>query len=265
MAAARRTPLIAAVPKMLFPALVILPGMIAIAMHHAGGGKFLPLSPDGTPNYNMTIPAMLARYFPTGLLGVGFTALMASFMSVIAGKVNAFNTVWTYDIYQSYIAKDKSEHHYLWMGRWATVFGILASVGAAFLASKFNNIMDMLQLVFGFVNAPLFATFLLGDVLETARPATARSLAFLAGNGGCGALSRAGVDGNGASPGSRAELDQAQKFIFHSEMVPKLLDGHLWRGPHLRGYMRHLTRSRAARKTDAEAAGLVYRPAYAGN
>ena len=87
---------------------------------------------------------------------------MASFMSGMAGNVTAFNTVWTYDIYQSYIAPKKSDHHYLWMGRWATVFGILLSIGCAYLATKFNNIMDMLQLVFGFVNAPLFATFLLG-------------------------------------------------------------------------------------------------------
>ncbi|MHA3769936.1 sodium:solute symporter family protein [Verrucomicrobiota bacterium sgz303538] len=162
MSAARRTPLIAAIPKMLFPALVILPGMIAVALHHHSGGSFLPLGADGTPDYNMVIPTMLAQYFPTGLLGIGFTALMASFMSGMAGNVTAFNTVWTYDIYQSYIAPDKSDHHYLWMGRWATVFGILVSIGAAFIASKFNNIMDMLQLVFGFVNAPLFATFLLG-------------------------------------------------------------------------------------------------------
>src|SRR5262245_15565715 len=87
---------------------------------------------------------------------------MASFMSGMAGNVTAFNTVWTYDIYQSYIAPKKSDSHYLWMGRMATVFGILISIGCAYLASAFANIMDMLQLVFGFVNAPLFATFLLG-------------------------------------------------------------------------------------------------------
>lgn len=161
MSAARRTPLIAAIPKMLFPALVILPGMIAIAMHYSSGMQFLPMK-DGTPDYNMTIPVLLARYLPTGLLGIGFTALMASFMSGMAGNVTAFNTVWTYDIYQSYIAPNKSDSHYLWMGRWATVFGIFISIGCAYLAANFNNIMDMLQLVFGFVNAPLFATFLLG-------------------------------------------------------------------------------------------------------
>jgi SSS family solute:Na+ symporter len=162
MGAARRTPLIAAVPKMLFPALVILPGMIAVAMNYQSGGTFLPVGADGTPNYNMTIPALMAHYLPTGLIGIGFTALMASFMSGMAGNVTAFNTVWTYDLYQSYIAPEKSDEHYLWMGRCATVVGIILSIGAAFLASQFNNIMDMLQLVFGFVNAPLFATFLLG-------------------------------------------------------------------------------------------------------
>ncbi len=162
MSAARRTPLIAAIPKMLFPALVILPGMIAIVLHNSSGGHLLPIGKDGTPDYNMTIPALLVKYFPSGLLGIGFTALMASFMSGMAGNVTAFNTVWTYDIYQSYVAPGKSDAHYLWMGRWATIFGIMVSIGAAYLASAFNNIMDMLQLVFGFVNAPLFATFLLG-------------------------------------------------------------------------------------------------------
>jgi solute:Na+ symporter, SSS family len=162
MSAARRTPLIAAVPKMLFPALIILPGMVAIAMHYQSGGHFLPVGADGKPDYNMTMPTLMAHYLPTGLIGIGFTALMASFMSGMAGNVTAFNTVWTYDIYQSYIAPDKSDDHYLLMGRCATFFGILLSVGAAFVASQFNNLMDMLQLVFGFVNAPLFATFLLG-------------------------------------------------------------------------------------------------------
>jgi SSS family solute:Na+ symporter len=161
MSAARRTPLIAAVPKMLFPALVILPGMIAMALHADGGG-FIPLGQDGTPDYNMAIPAMLAKYLPTGVLGIGFTALMASFMSGMAGNVTAFNTVWTYDIYQSYMAPGRTDRHYLRMGRAATVCGIIVSIGCAYLASRFNNIMDMLQLVFGFVNAPLFATFLLG-------------------------------------------------------------------------------------------------------
>jgi SSS family solute:Na+ symporter len=161
MSAARRTPLIAAIPKMLFPALVILPGMIAIALH-VTDGALLPVGSDGTPNYNLAVPVLLGHYFPAGLLGLGLTALMASFMSGMAGNVTAFNTVWTYDIYQSYVRPGQSDRHYLWMGHMATVFGILFSVAAAYAATRFNNIMDMLQLVFAFVNAPLFATFLLG-------------------------------------------------------------------------------------------------------
>ena len=162
MSAARRTPLIAAIPKMLFPALVIVPGMIAISLHYSSPGGFLPKAADGSLDYNMATPLMLMRYFPSGLLGLGLTALMASFMSGMAGNVTAFNTVWTYDIYQSYIRPGQSDRHYLWMGHCATVVGILLSIGAAYAATRFNNIMDMLQLVFAFVNAPLFATFLLG-------------------------------------------------------------------------------------------------------
>jgi SSS family solute:Na+ symporter len=163
MSAARRTPLIAAFPKMLFPFLVILPGMVALGlMQDKHGGFALPTDANGTPEYNMVIPVMLGHYLPSGLLGLGFTALAAAFMSGMAGNVTAFNTVWTYDLYQSYIAPGKSDKHYLLMGRLATIVGVLVSVGAAYLASKFNNIMNLLQLVFAFVNAPLFATFLLG-------------------------------------------------------------------------------------------------------
>lgn len=161
MNAARRTPVLAAVPKMLFPGLVILPGMIAIALHSSGGGFSLPAK-GASLDYDMVVPSMLAHYFPTGMLGLGLTALMASFMSGMAGNVTAFNTVWTYDIYQGYIKKDGTDAHYLAVGRWTTVVGILASMAAAYAAAQFNNIMDILQLVFAFVNAPLFATFLLG-------------------------------------------------------------------------------------------------------
>jgi SSS family solute:Na+ symporter len=185
MGAARRTPILAAVPKMLFPFLVILPGMIAIALHTAGGDFQLPAK-NGSLNYDMVVPTMLAHYFPAGMLGLGLTALMASFMSGMAGNVTAFNTVWTYDLYQTLrrwwdkprphiiayadgttanvmISRPESDDkHYLWMGRMTTIVGILLSMGAAYFAAKFNNIMDVLQLVFAFVNAPLFATFLLG-------------------------------------------------------------------------------------------------------
>jgi SSS family solute:Na+ symporter len=113
-------------------------------------------------NYDLAIPVMLLHFFPTGILGLGLTALLASFMSGMAGNVTAFNTVWTYDIYQAYINKRGTDAHYLWMGRMATVGGIVLSIGAAYAVTSFNNIMDALQLIFSIVNAPLFATFLLG-------------------------------------------------------------------------------------------------------
>jgi len=165
MNAARRTPLIAAMPKMLFPFLVIVPGIAALGLtlHPAAGtAPLLPTLADGTYDYNMALPMMMSRYYPAGLLGLGLTALLASFMSGMAGNVTAFNTVWTFDIYQSYIRPGQSDAHYLWMGRMATLFGVLVSIATAYAAMRFNNIMDMLQLVFSFVNAPLFATFLLG-------------------------------------------------------------------------------------------------------
>jgi SSS family solute:Na+ symporter len=200
MESARRVPLIAAIPKMVFPFLVILPGLIAIALptphttevvHTVDGviyheisvvpkvaeegrglipakvnpltGKVM-LDASGKPllDYDMATPNMLLHYFPTGILGLGLTALLASFMSGMAGNVTAFNTVFTYDLYQSYIHKGASDKHYLAVGRWATVGGILLSICTAYAAINFNNIMDTLQLVFSFVNAPLFATFLLG-------------------------------------------------------------------------------------------------------
>jgi SSS family solute:Na+ symporter len=175
MTAARRTPLIAALPKMFFPFLVILPGMIALVLSGAGGAHGLipaKLTAAGLPlldaaghpvlDYDLATPMLLIRLFPTGMLGLGLTALLASFMSGMAGNVTAFNTVWTYDIYQAHIRKGASDAHYLWMGRAATVVGIVLAIAAAYVASAFNNIMDMLQLVFAFVNAPLFATFSLG-------------------------------------------------------------------------------------------------------
>jgi SSS family solute:Na+ symporter len=165
MNAARRTPVIAALPKMIFPFLVIVPGIIALGLtlHPVNGtAPVLPLTASGAYDYNMALPMMMARYYPEGMLGLGLTALMASFMSGMAGNVTAFNTVWTYDLYQSYLVPGRSDAHYLNVGRATTIVGTLLSVAAAYLAMRFNNIMDMLQLIFSFVNAPLFATFLLG-------------------------------------------------------------------------------------------------------
>lgn len=162
MSAARRTPLIGALPKMFLPILVIVPGMIAMALLNMPEKGFQLIGNNGQTDYNMIIPTMLVHYYPTGLLGLGITALMASFMSGMAGNVTAFNTVFTYDIYQSYIRPGKSDDHYLKVGQFATIFGVGISIGAAYIAANFNNIMDLLQLIFAFVNAPLFATFLLG-------------------------------------------------------------------------------------------------------
>ncbi|MCX6875507.1 MAG: sodium:solute symporter family protein [Verrucomicrobia bacterium] len=228
MSAARRTPLIAAVPKMIFPILVILPGMIAAGLAlTAKDGYRLPPKPLAAAQYAKALPAIKAaaassmdakaafesvakatgmkmnpdkvtsliqdspsldeatiknqlqeavvendydgvilslvkKYCPPGLLGLALTGLLASFMSGMAGNVTAFNTVWTYDLYQAYIARNKSDEHYAWMGRAITVVGILLSIACAYLVSRWSNAMDIIQLVFGFVNAPLFATFLLG-------------------------------------------------------------------------------------------------------
>jgi SSS family solute:Na+ symporter len=228
MTAARNTPLVASVPKMLFPALVILPGMLAVALmavpskgyripapilsnaecsramaavaadvnapadqafrdvSAAVGRKMDPAKvaaivrdyaaapiPSAAFNdrlwnavdeydYDGVILSMVKRYCPPGLLGLALTALLASFMSGMAGNVTAFNTVWTYDLYQAYFAPNKSDHHYMRMGQAMTVVGILLSIACAYFAGMYNNAMDIIQLVFAFVNAPLFATFLLG-------------------------------------------------------------------------------------------------------
>jgi SSS family solute:Na+ symporter len=163
--AAQRTPIIAAIPKMFMPLIVVLPGLIAITLMQPAllsKGFQIPTNESGELDYTMTLPSLISHYYPTGLLGVGITALLASFMSGMAGNVTAFNSVFTYDIYQSYFMKNKSDKHYLNVGKMATVFGILFSIVTAYIAKSYNNINDFLQLVFSFVNGPLFATFLLG-------------------------------------------------------------------------------------------------------
>jgi solute:Na+ symporter, SSS family len=165
MSAAQRTPIIASIPKMFMPLIVVLPGIIAIALTQPAlqaKGYAIPVDATGQLDYTMTLPSLIAHYYPTGLLGVGITALMASFMSGMAGNVTAFNAVFTYDIYQPYFVKKKSDRHYLMVGKFITIAGILFSIATAYVAQGFNNINDFLQLVFGFVNGPLFATFLLG-------------------------------------------------------------------------------------------------------
>ena len=161
MSAARRTPLLAAFPKMVMPFIVILPGIAALVLAKMNVGYVLPMKGDGY-DYDQVFTTLMAQFYPSGMLGVGLTALMASFMSGMAGNVTAFNTVWTYDIYQSYIRKGAPDAHYLKVGRMTTIVGTGLSIATAYVAQHYNNIMDILQLVFGFVNAPLLATFLLG-------------------------------------------------------------------------------------------------------
>ncbi|HUA39803.1 MAG TPA: sodium:solute symporter family protein [Candidatus Sulfopaludibacter sp.] len=228
MTAARNTPIVAAIPKMLFPALVIVPGMIAVALtampdkHYripppiiapeaytqavAAVQNANPADPaaavkavsdalgkkvnadkitalvaanaanklsddqikEGIYNsvaeydYDSVIFSLVKKYCPPGLLGLALTALLASFMSGMAGNVTAFNTVWTYNLYQAFFVPNKSDAHYFWMGKFITVVGIGLSIACAYFARQYNNAMDIIQLVFGFVNAPVFATFLLG-------------------------------------------------------------------------------------------------------
>jgi SSS family solute:Na+ symporter len=254
LSAARRTPLIAAIPKMFFPLLVILPGMIAITLPHTGGLPTLPLTADGTPDYNMSIPTLLARYLPSGLLGIGLTALIASFMSGMAGNVTAFNTVWTYDLYQSYVAPGRSDRHYFWMGHVATVAGVLLGIATAYLASAFNNIMDLLQLVFGFVNAPLFATFLLGMFWKRA---TGHGAFFgLLGGTSSAALFHGLSLPAGATPGLKGGWI-APDFVFRSEMGQNFYVAIVaWSACLVLTVLISLVTRR--NKSDAELRGLVY-------
>jgi SSS family solute:Na+ symporter len=167
---ARRTPIIAALPKIFMPLIVIVPGIILLALQKQFSGFELPLNVNGQTDYNMTLPLLLKKLYPSGILGVGITALIASFMSGMAGNVTAFNTVFTYDLYQTHIKPHASEQHYLNVGKATTVVGILLSIITAYVARGFNSIMDLLQLVFSFVNAPLFATFLLGMFWKKCTP-----------------------------------------------------------------------------------------------
>jgi solute:Na+ symporter, SSS family len=164
--AARNTPLIGAIPKMFIPFLIIVPGIAALVLMNTPSSGF-SIMVDGKPNYDLTIIMLLKHYLPAGVLGLGLTALLASFMSGMAGNVSAFNTVWTYDIYQSYIRpatndKEGDSKHYLKVGRFATIFGVVVSIAAAYLAGLFGNIMDFLQTIFSMINAPLFAIIALG-------------------------------------------------------------------------------------------------------
>jgi SSS family solute:Na+ symporter len=320
MTAARNTPIVAAVPKMLFPALVIVPGMIAVALTalpekgyripppilgeevyakaitavkasataeaQAGVkavGDALGKKVDATKvtallkeqaatplpdakikdqlygaiaeyDYDGVILSLVKKYCPTGLLGLALTALLASFMSGMAGNVTAFNTVWTYDLYQAYMAKNKSDDHYMWMGRFITVVGILLSIGCAYFARLYNNAMDIIQLVFGFVNAPLFATFLLG--MFWARCTGTGAFLGLFGGIGTSAIFHSLTIAAGNAPGVKGGYLAVVK-TFPSEMAQ-----NFWLASFafLACFVLTIVISLATKrtKTDGELTGLVY-------
>jgi SSS family solute:Na+ symporter len=153
--AARLTPIIAAYPKLLIPAVTVIPGLIALVL-------FGNLGKPGGPEYNNAIPLLMNELLPNGVLGIAITGLLASFMAGMAANISGFNTVFTYDIWQAHVAGDRPDAYYLRLGRLATVAGVLLGVGTAFIAAGFSNIMNYLQALFSIFNAPLFATFIIG-------------------------------------------------------------------------------------------------------
>ena len=161
---ARMTPITASFFKMALPFIIVVAGLVAyrLAAQAGSGFELLPHPETGEPWNDTALPLLIARYYPAGLVGLGITALLAGFMAGQAGNVSAFNTVWTYDIYRAVIKKDASDAHLVWMGRITTIIGVLLSVGTAYVAMQFNTIMDYIQAIFSWVNAPLFATMLLG-------------------------------------------------------------------------------------------------------
>jgi SSS family solute:Na+ symporter len=168
---ARLAPVIGAGFKMLVPFIVILPGLLGLAVFPeklVGESQALA---TGAHSYNEVLPLMLARYCGPGLLGLGVTALIAGFMSGMAGNVSAFATVWTYDIYRALIRKRATDAHYVSVGRWCTILGVLVSIGTAYLVTQFQSIMDYVQALFSFFIAPLFGTVILGMFWKRATPA----------------------------------------------------------------------------------------------
>jgi len=327
MTAARNTPLVAAVPKMFFPFLVIVPGMIAVALTSMPDKSYRIPPPilsqetyakavdavksanpadsaaavkavgdalgkkvaadkiaslvaanaatklsdeqikQGLYNgiaendYDGVILSLVKKYCPPGLLGLALTALLASFMSGMAGNVTAFNTVFTYDLYQAYFAPGKSDRHYFLTGKVITVVGIVLSIGAAYFASMYNNCMDIIQLVFGFVNAPLFATFLLGMFWKR----TTATGAFLGLFGGIGssALFHA-LTSTGSNLDAAGHVVNVMKggYLHVAQVFPSEMAQNFWLAAFafIACFTLTLVISLATKsgKTDAELKGLVY-------
>ncbi|TYP85981.1 sodium:solute symporter family protein [Blastococcus xanthinilyticus] len=160
MSAARSTPIIGSFPKMFIPFIVVIPGLIASVLvpeiQQLEAGQESPFT------YNEALLALIRDVLPNGLLGVAIAGLLAAFMAGMAANISAFNTVFSYDLWQQYVRKDRPDHYYLVVGRWATVGATVVAIGTALIAAGYSNLMDYLQTLFGFFNAPLFATFILG-------------------------------------------------------------------------------------------------------
>ena len=205
-------------------------------------------------DYDGVILSLVKKYCPAGLLGLALTALLASFMSGMAGNVTAFNTVWTYDLYQAYFAPGKSDKHYFWAGKVTTVAGIVLSIAAAYFASMYNNAMDIIQLVFGFVNAPLFATFLLGMFWKR----TTGTGAFLGLFGGIAgsALFHAVTIASGNAPGVKGG------YLAVMQSFPSEMAKNFWLAAFAFTVCLVLTLvislATKSQKTDEELKGLVY-------
>ncbi len=165
ISAAQRSPIIGAFPKMFIPFLVIFPGMIASV-------TIAEVAPDASsPDYNNALLYLIEDLLPNGMLGLAIAGLLASFMAGMAANISAFNTVFSYDLWQTYVKKDEEDSYYTRVGRLATVAATLIAIGTATFAASYSNIMDYLQVLFGFFNAPLFATFILGMFWKRMTPA----------------------------------------------------------------------------------------------
>jgi len=158
---ARTTPIIASFFKMALPFIIVVSGLVAWKLGQDGSFELMR-KPDGSIWYDSALPLLIARYYPVGLVGLGITALLAGFMAGQASNVSALNTVWTYDIYRAIIKKDATDEHLVLVGRITTIVGIFLSIATAYWAMAFESIMDYIQAIFTWINAPLFATMLLG-------------------------------------------------------------------------------------------------------
>jgi SSS family solute:Na+ symporter len=168
ISAAQRSPIIGAFPKMFIPFIVILPGMIAAVLVNEIAR---PKASGGEPDYNNALLYLMRDLLPNGMLGVAIAGLLASFMAGMAANISAFNTVFSYDLWETYVVKDREDGYYTTVGRYATVAATVVAIGTATFAASYSNIMNYLQTLFGFFNAPLFATFILGMFWKRMSPA----------------------------------------------------------------------------------------------